>query len=350
VVTAETLKKGLIRCFPEGVKDAKGKPVNAEVSAVVYDGTELIMASDKPVPGEGLSSVFAMDYDAEAGPLDQTIRYIVTPAIRAATKYEDFALTPDGRHVIATTGFDRVAEDSEHLDTYNSLVLWPRAQPDQAHVVFGRERGKVLSSVALRQHLTEVIGTPYYKIEGLAAVPGDGGDDLLLFGVRERGAHHAEFDYCSEIVAVPHRIEAGELVFTGDFHSAFSFAPHDVEGVRHTCGLSSLEYDPYSRKLYLLTSYETEDAEGELEIGGYLWISSLEDLHAGKRPHLVTHGDGRPVEFANKAEGLAVVSPERLLVVFDNDRHLGLEADRGRTQRSPNEAPYTLMAVIHHTA
>lgn len=347
MVTAETLKKGLIRCFPEGLSDAEGNLVNAEVSAVVYDGDELIMASDKPIPGEGRSAVFALDYDAERGPLDHTLRYILTPAIREAAKYEDFALTPEGEHVIATTGFDRVCDETAALDPYNSLVLWPRARPEEAHVVSGWQRGGGLSSVALREHLTKVIGTPYYKIEGLAAVPRRDGDNLLLFGVRERGEHHAQFDYCSEVVAVPYRIEAGELIFTGEFRSAFSFVPHESEEVTHTCGLSSLEYDPYSGALYLLTSFESEDAAGEPLIGGYLWITELEALFSGERPQLVRHGDGRPVVFANKAEGLAVVSPERLLVVFDNDRHLGLEEDRGRSHRAANEAPYTLMRVRH---
>lgn len=345
MVTVETLKKGLISCFPQGTRDERGKLVHAEVSAVVFDGEQLLMASDKPIPGAGRSSVFAVDYDQDQGPRDSTLRYIDTPAIRGAAKYEDFALTPDGNYIIATTGFDRVAEASAELDAYNSLVLWPKGRPEEAHVVASWHRGEAPSSVALRKHLLQVIGRPYYKIEGLAAVPRKDADDLLLFGVREQGEHHADFDYCSDIIAVPYRIDGGELIFTGEFRRAYSFVPHEVERVLHTCGLSSLEYDPYSGDLYILTSFESEDSAGNPEIGGYLWITTLEDLVLGARPHLVTHNDGEPVVFANKAEGLAVVRPDRLLVVFDNDRHLGLEGDRGRETRTPNEAPYTLMSV-----
>jgi hypothetical protein len=346
MVTAETLEKGLVCCFPEGLQDDRGNLVNAEISAVVYDGERLIMASDKPIPGAGRSPVFSLRYDRERGPLEETLRYIQTPEVRAATKYEDFALTPDGTHVIATTGFDRVASDSGELDSYNSLILWPRGMPEAAHVVAGREGGETLSSVALRDHLTDAIGTPYYKIEGLAMVPSGDGDDLLLFGVRERGRRHDDFDYVSEIVAVPYRIEGGELVFTGAFRSAHEFVPRECNrGVRFTCGLSSLEYDPFGHRLFLLTSFESEDVDGSPLIGGYLWVMPLDALDSNRAPDLVTHGDGRPVEFANKAEGLAVLSPDRLFVVFDNDRHLGLEADRGRSRRHPHEAPYTLLTL-----
>jgi hypothetical protein len=177
-------------------------------------------------------------------------------------------------------------------------------------------------------------------------VPSEGGDDVLLFGVRERGERHDHFDYVSEIVSVPYRIEADELVFTGPFRSCHEFVPHRCDGqVQFTCGLSSLEYDPFGKRLFLLTSFESENEAGAPLIGGYLWVMSLDDLMANQAPQLVTHADGRVVELANKAEGLAVLSPDRLFVVFDNDRHLGLEADRDRSHRHPHEAPYTLLSL-----
>lgn len=41
---ATILQQGTIHCFPAGLRDEKGKRVNAEVSAVLYDGKRLILA------------------------------------------------------------------------------------------------------------------------------------------------------------------------------------------------------------------------------------------------------------------------------------------------------------------
>ncbi|MFY0991792.1 hypothetical protein [Halomonas sp. C05BenzN] len=67
----------------------------------------------------------------------------------------------------------------------------------------------------------------------------------------------------------------------------YAFDPRHHEGVRYECGLSSLEYDPYHARLYLLTSFETE-LDGVPHIGGYLWVMGLEDLPAGRQPTLLT--------------------------------------------------------------
>lgn len=44
-------------------------------------------------------------------------------------------LTPDDQYVIATTGFDRIRDDSNSWDGYNILLVWPVGQPDQVKVV-----------------------------------------------------------------------------------------------------------------------------------------------------------------------------------------------------------------------
>ncbi|KAA0010763.1 hypothetical protein F0A17_16235 [Billgrantia pellis] len=342
--SASILQQGTVRCFPVGLCDDGGKPVNAEVSAVVYDGKRLILASDKPIPGEGRSAVFALPMTPE-GPDDTQLEYFTTPLIRQAVKYEDFALTADSRHVLATTGFDRIDDASHDLNAYNHLLIWPLGEPDKVQAVDPDPRDGVEGSLELRNKLDGAIGFPYYKIEGLAAIPGERGDGLLLFGLREQGNTHDDFAYVSRLVGAHYEIsQTGNLVFIDEMREFYAFDPGHHEGVRFECGLSSLEYDPYHARLYLLTSFETEQ-NGESCIGGYLWVMSLDDLRAGRLPILVTAADGSPLEFEHKAEGLAVLDHERMFVAYDNDRHLGLGSIDDRDERHACEAPFTLLRM-----
>ncbi|WP_108444978.1 hypothetical protein [Halomonas denitrificans] len=345
MVKASIRQQGTIHCFPAGLRDEKGRPVNAEVSAVAFDGKRLLMASDKPIPGEARSACFALPID-DRGPDDTRLDYFTQPLIKQAEKYEDFALTADGRHVLATTGFDRIDDESHALNDYNHLLIWPLGEPDKVQVVDPDPRDGVEGSLELRGKLSGAIGFPYYKIEGLAAIPGERGDGLLLFGIREQGNAHDDFAYVSRVVGAHYRIsESGNLEFLDEMREFFAFDPDRHEGVRFECGLSSLEYDPYHARLYLLTSFETEQ-DGEEHIGGYLWELSLEEFRAGETPRLVTTPKGEPLEFEHKAEGLAVLDHDRLFVAYDNDRHLGLGSVDERDERHACEAPFTILNVV----
>lgn len=341
---ATILQQGTIHCFSAGLRDERGKLVNAEVSAVLFDGQRLILASDKPVPGEERSAMFAMPM-TEQGPDDSQLEYFTTPLIKQAVKYEDLSLTADGRHVLATTGFDRIDNESDALNDYNHLLIWPLGHPEQVQVVDPDPRDGVEGSLELRTKLDQAIGFPYYKIEGLAAIPGERGDGLLLFGIREQGQSHDDFSYVSRIVGAHYEIsKSGNLVFIDEMREHFAFDPGSHSAVRYDCGLSSLEYDPYHGRLYLLNSFEVEEA-GEERIGGYLWEVSLSGFREGREPTLVTTPAGLPLEFEHKAEGLAVLDHDRLFVAYDNDRHLGLGSVDERDERHACEAPYTLLHV-----
>ena len=341
MASAKILHQGTIRCFPVGLRDDRGKLVNAEVSAVVYDGKRLLLASDKPIPGEQRSAVFTLPMgDA---PDDTHLTYITTPRIKNAVKYEDFALTADGHYLLATTGFDRIDDTTHELNAYNHLLIWPVGEPDRVQVVDPDPRDGVDGSLELRAKLDAAIGFDYYKIEGLAAMPGERGDGLLLFGVREQGKDHEDFEYVSRLVGAHYEItNAGNLVFIDELREHYAFDPSGHAAVRFECGLSSLEYDPYHARLYLLTSFETTEG-GEPRLGGYLWVLSLEELRAGRAPRLLTQRDGAPLEFEHKAEGLAVLDRERLFVAYDNDRHMGLGSVDERDERHACEAPYTVL-------
>ncbi|MHA3026050.1 hypothetical protein [Chromohalobacter israelensis] len=341
---AEILQEGTLHCFPAGLRDEGGKLVNVEVSAVVYDGRRLILASDKPIPGEARSAVFSVPM-TDAGPDDSQLDYLTADAIKRAVKYEDFALTADGRHVLATTGFDRIDMESHALNAYNHLLIWPLGEPQRVQVVDPDPRDGVEGSLELRNKLDGAIGEPYYKIEGLAAVPGERGDGLLLFGVREQGRSHEDFEYVCRVVGAHYTVnEQGNLVLVDELREFYRFSPRQHPEVRFDCGLSSLEYDPHHDRLFLLTSFEVEEA-GEPRIGGYLWVVSLAGFSAGQAPELVRTVQGDALEFEHKAEGLAVLDSERLFVAYDNDRDMSLGSIDERDERHACEAPYTMLHI-----
>ncbi|MDF9434744.1 hypothetical protein [Chromohalobacter israelensis] len=341
---AEILQEGTLHCFPAGLRDEGGKLVNVEVSAVVYDGRRLILASDKPIPGEARSAVFSVPM-TDAGPDDSQLDYLTADAIKRAVKYEDFALTADGRHVLATTGFDRIDMESHALNAYNHLLIWPLGEPQRVQVVDPDPRDGVEGSLELRNKLDGAIGEPYYKIEGLAAVPGERGDGLLLFGVREQGRSHEDFEYVCRVVGAHYTVnEQGNLVLVDELREFYRFSPRQHPEVRFDCGLSSLEYDPHHDRLFLLTSFEVEEA-GEPRIGGYLWVVSLAGFSAGQAPELVRTVQGDALEFEHKAEGLAVLDSERLFVAYDNDRDMSLGRIDERDERHACEAPYTMLHI-----
>ena len=176
-------------------------------------------------------------------------------------------------------------------------------------------------------------------------MPGERGDGLLLFGVREQGRSHEDFEYVCRVVGAHYTVnEHGNLVLVDELREFYRFSPRQHPEVRFDCGLSSLEYDPHHGRLFLLTSFEVEEA-GEPRIGGYLWVVSLAGFSAGQAPELVRTVQGDALEFEHKAEGLAVLDSERLFVAYDNDRDMSLGRIDERDERHACEAPYTMLHI-----
>ncbi|GHB32396.1 hypothetical protein [Salinicola rhizosphaerae] len=349
MLRAEVIDEGTLTCFEPGLTYDDGSPVNVEVSAAVFDGERLILASDKPIPGESRSAAFAVALE-NGKPVPESLTFLTAAAIKRAIKYEDFALTADGSHILATTGFDRIDGESHDLNAYNHLLIWPIGEPDRVQVVDPDPRDGVEGSLELRRKLDEAIGLPYYKIEGLAAVPSQPdlatpSDGLLLFGVREQGQDHENFEYVCRVVGAHYRVtDSGNLTFVDKLEERYRFSPGNYDGVRHVCGLSSLEYDPFNERLYLMASFEVDTNHGE-QIGGYLWSMPLADFHADQVPSIVENAHGDALEFEHKAEGLAVLDATRVFVAYDNDRDMSLGSIDERDRRDACEAPYTLMRL-----
>jgi len=340
--------RGIVDCFEEGLMADEEKPVYCETSTLVYLGDHVVFASDKPVPGEGYSSVFSFPY-AGSGPVEGSTTYFTADPFLTAVKYEDMTITPDGQYVIATTGFDRVKGDSNEWDGYNTLMTWPLGNPDGVIVSPANTNEGVTSSVSLRDDISQALttpefpdGVPYSKVEGMTVLP----DNRLLFGIREMGAKYDNFEYAVKILAAPYEMQDGALTLTGDFELIYDFDPATEPLISQTPALSSIEYDPHNDRLYLLTSFETEETDEGL--GAYLWTLPLADLEAGNAPSLVLKDENSPLLFAHKGEGVTVLGDNSVMVVHDDDRVLGRDdVTNPETQfsRAPHQAAYTLVSL-----
>ena len=348
-------ERGIIDVFEQGLADDDGDIINCETSAIAYDGKHLIMGSDKPIPGDSQnrrSSVFYVDYSDFPS---SAVTYCTAPAFVDAIKYEDFTVTPDGQYVIATTGFDRVhyAGTSE-WDNYNTMLIWPVGKPDEVKIVSPSTASGVTSSVSLREKISSALateafpdGVPYFKIEGLAAIPGN----QLLLGIREWGESYKVFDYAIVIVSVSYDIVEGELNLSDDYRLIYDYDPAEKRSALggFTVALSSIEYDRYHDRLYLLTSYEVQndDEVTDEDIGAFLWLLPVDDLNTEKAPELVLKtSDSTPLLFAHKGEGVAVITENRIIIIHDDDRVLGREnVENPETQfsRRPHQAAYTIV-------
>ncbi|MEZ4903484.1 MAG: hypothetical protein R2822_17825 [Spirosomataceae bacterium] len=330
-------KEGLIDCFQENLQ-ANGREVWCEASAVLYDGKTLTVANDKEMPGADASVFYWLYNNDEA--LANKPTYLTEKLFKSTIKYEDFALTPDKKYVFLTTAFDRIKENNNEWDGYNTLLYWPASVPIQqvapkaAHLKKGE-----LFSMGLREALSKALansefpaGMPYFKIEGLAV-----NNDKLYFGVREEGKKYDDFKYKTKILAANYRFEGDSLVLNmpilplADIDIA-SLEPH----LPKPLALSCIEYDTKRNIFWLLTSMES-DTQGNC---AYLWWASESDLKQNKMHLVKNKATQQPLKFTHKAEDLALIGDNRLFVIHDDDRN---RTTVGTQNRKPHQAAYSIV-------
>ncbi len=327
-------QEGLLTCFAPGTA-VGGKPVWCETSAVWFDGSNLFFANDKDMP-VGQSPVFTKSLAT----LDDSTRlpeYKPQQMFSNATKYEDFAQTPDQKFVLLSTAFDRVKPDGG-WDNYNTILYWRKGDEQHPRVLSLNNSDR--TSVSLRKPLAAALAVdeypgslPYFKIEGLAAT-----ETKLLFGVREAGKAFDNFRHVDKIVAVSYTVAGDRIQLKNDWKVVADFKPETAdEKLPRPLGLSSLEYDPARRCFWLLTSLETNG-----QVDAYLWVISKNDLFANKPFHLIRTVNGAPLHFNHKAEDLTFLDKDRLLLIHDDDR---FQTRVGRRVRQANQAAYTIVTV-----
>ncbi|MEJ7769346.1 MAG: hypothetical protein WKF89_16120 [Chitinophagaceae bacterium] len=330
---AVIIKQGILSCFEPGLT-TNGQPVWCEASAILYDGKNLLMANDKDMP-DNRSAVFSWTYKNGFADTASEVQYLKNPVLKYGKKYEDFALSPNGKVVFLTTAFDRVKPGTSEWNAYNTLLYWQAGNQMNPSVL--RLNQADSSSVFMRELFSKALvsaefpdGMPYFKIEGLAAT-----NDMLYFGIREEGKKFDEFKYKVKILTVPYTLNNGAIALGSPFKvlADINLASIDTS-LNKSMGISSIEYDHYNNRFLLLTSFENGQ-----KLGGYLWTATQEDLENNKI-NLVKDQQGLPLSFSNKSEDVAIINGKKIIVIHDDDR---VQTTVGGQVRQSNQAAYSIV-------
>jgi hypothetical protein len=329
-IRAQIVQEGLLDCFENGLANADGSPVTCEGSAILFDGQSVLVASDKDIPGER-SSIFV--WRLENGRPDTLRRggALINPVLKKATKFEEFARTPDNKHVLLTTGFDRVRPGSTSWDNYNCLIYWPMGEAAKAKMYGGE------TSVGLRSAFSKVLagpafpdGMPYFKTEGLTATK-----DRLYWGIREEGKKYDDFTHKIKVVSVGYRFYGDSLALANDW-SVVADIHVSEPGLPVPLAISSIEFDPHRNRFWILTSYEKGS-----DLASFLWTATLDELRAGKLTP-VRDDAGQPLRFRHKGEDLTFTDTRHLMVIHDEDR---VQIPVNGKVRQLNQTPYSIVRI-----
>ena len=338
---------GLIDCFAASTVDAKGRTLSCEPSAVEIVRGRALVISDKETADELPSPIMwlALKQPWPEVVSSTSIRHDSTATIRGTRKIEGLTTSAEGDLMFATSDFDWPPdENSAEPDLYNRLLYWPVGHEDRTAIANPTRNGDVVSSVSLRPYFSAALksdaypsGPPYFKIEGLTAMP----RRELWFGVREVGPDFEHPDYTITILKASYsKADDGTVALRPPFNVVTRVDPSVRLPSVDRLGLSSLARD--DGVLAMLTSREAP--EGEVGHQSYIWLARL-SARAEPDFHVVAGADGRSLKLPCKAEGVDFVSPSRLLVVCDEDRSPSTFAgSRGdRFTRRPNQGVFMIV-------
>ncbi|MDX1905495.1 MAG: hypothetical protein SF053_00565 [Bacteroidia bacterium] len=336
----EIQKDGLLDCFEPGLQSSE-MPVYFEGSAVAFDGKRIYIASDKDIPGK--SPVLSLYRDSLSSGL-RALTYLDNPEIIGSKKIEDMACY-EGRILFITTAFDRINLKDNSWDNYNSIIYY-NVKSKEADIITPDTLHNATTSVYLRQQISDALqplypgGPPYFKIEGIAALPGR----TLLLGVREIGASYKDFQYHAGILRVTFREEPnGKIYLNNDMKLVYHFNPSAHSKLKTPLGLSGLTYDPSQKCIYLLTSYEKEPTSSG--IGAYIWQLPISyfDNKSENAPVVGIHLQEEPLFLPHKAEGICMLNKHTLFIICDDDRIV--EGWFDETPRLSHQAKYYIVKV-----
>lgn len=339
----EVLKSGVIKCSGDVAQ-------KCELSGVVvikdeHDGFTHrgIVVNDKPPTQKERSSVIDVDIDRSF-----SIRprgYLSTPSPKQASKFEGMTLTTDGKYVIATTAFDRAG------DGYNMLVGWVASEPSDSEFEVTLDKVNAENKPTIRELLNNAINVhlgrevAHFKIEGLATLP----DNRLVFGIREYGESYKSSEFCVILVESKFVERDGKIFVDSSvpFKVIVDLGKEIKSAMGGSVGLSGMDYNAKDLRLYFLTSEEEEKA-GKKLLNAYLWSIGFDkdampdksSLSLAKNLHNATF------RFGHKAEGIAFLNDDTMLVVHDDDSELlAISSSKDSAKRKINESVYTIIKL-----
>ena len=318
---AAILFRETLRC------QAAGHPADddlrCEPSGVVFSQDTVWLVNDKTIGTAPTSSIMRSAFQGYR--LSSTaVGVRGNPISTSSKKWEDIDKTPDGKYIVATTGFDRIKDDGS-WDVYSRLVSWPTGNFEQLSLVQpSSERHGVQSHIDLRNTISEVLmesgfaNSEYFKIEGLTLT-----DKHILLGIREVGLSYEAFQYTVTIVGIPYSVNVGILQLSGK-----PFILKTLKLEDQSWGLSSLTLGHHPDMLLVMVSQEAGPKITDLN--ARLLRTNLRRDDASYS--WITDATGSPLEFYRKGEGIAHLGSQRYVIIHDDDRRIG--TGRDNTSRS----------------
>lgn len=363
-LSVRVLRQGVFEGYPAGKRNQSGDLVYFESSAVATDGKWVWFTGDKPSPSTTLSSVVQIPLarltEKCVVPWSDAIP-VMAPAFRLTQKIEATALAENGLR-FACTAFDRFVPETKVADPYNIVIAWRGNDMRETVILNATTRDEGTSSIVLREPIRAALkdsewpeGPPYFKIEGLAALPGN----RLWFGVRESGKDGRKPEYfrCRfTVLETEWEEKDGRIAIRPEFRKVFDASPEQLGAAGITgvgLGLSSLEYDAGRGIVWAVASWEeaTTETTKEKDTGNGSWLLALTTGDGLELPKIVPvsgiDSDGRPLSFTSKVEGLCLVGEHTLLLVSDEDRRATVvETADGPKVREPHMGVWTLVDIL----
>ncbi len=344
-IVAEVIENGSLQCFPKGLLYPHGAPVHCEASAVIYFAGKLIIANDKDIPEK--SPLFSIDYQEILN--NPEITFLNNHLFKTTQKIEAMCILKNRKIAIASSAFDRVKTDANDWDSYNNLIYWNLETPQEVKLITKTDSLPEKTSLDVRNKISKALanenfieGMPYFKIEGLTELP----NNKLLFGVRESGSSYKDFDYGVTFLEVEYSIDNQNDITISDFKKVYSFNVPDTLKFYENIGVSSLEYDQLTDKIFVMTSYEKDSLD--TGVGAYLWYIDRLEMYDNKPLTIVRKPDNSPLHFAHKAEGMCFVDENTLFIVHDDDRILGSETItdiENQFKKEHNEMVFSIIMI-----
>ena len=303
------VKENLMTCFEEGTLYDKGTPYNCELSAVEEFEGSVLLGNDKytsAVSAMLISNINMLKEGTEQKPFE-----LKQQEFFDVRKIEDFAFTLDKKHLLITSGFDRLKTENNEWDAYNSLIQWEVKKNKFNYIELSEDDG-IKSSKTLRAKFLNLLGSVHMKIEGLTFLPAN----RLIFGVREVGASYENPTYTSTLIECSYQIVNDKIELNDDMKISYRL---NSDEAKKELGLSSLVYDVASETIFISTSYEL-GPEGNQTLGSYLWALPLADYEDKKQADLIYINPTTPLFMPHKAEGITMINENEIFVIHDNDR------------------------------
>jgi hypothetical protein len=273
-----------------------------EPSAVAYDAAteRYLVFSDR----DGIVYRYRLEGGALALPPGEHHRELRLPGGAPALKFEAITPLEDGRFIVMTA-FDRPAPEFRRIVRFRFGLEGPvEGEPLAFPEAELRARLQVLDP-----------GIAYFKVEGVAAGPGDA---TLLVAIRSVGESHKKKRDVVWIARLP------RLADDRGYGAPDRLVRYDAGAAVHREeGASSLVRDRRGERYLLLTSYEDEGhPRSPAAHGGHLFALPAADLDAAAgAPDPPERPLPAPLRaFFAKCEGLALAPDGGALVVFDDDR------------------------------